>query len=83
MHAIGADLSPWLERASGDHLFGYPSVSSLAYDPTPEGDWVPLLDLWSHEDLDWCWHDGDYLHIAIERSKLAAGDFSELASDAG
>ena len=53
------------------------------YDPTPKGDWLPLIGLSSHEDLGWCWHDGDYLHIAIERAKLAERDFSTVASDAG
>lgn len=66
-----------------DHLLGYPAVSSLGYDPTPEGDWLHLLGLFSHEDLGWCWHDGDYLHVAIERARLDDADFSVLASDAG
>lgn len=83
MDEVVRHASPRSRRPADDHLLGYPGVSSLAYDPTPEGDWVPLVGLWSHEDLGWCWHDGDYLHAAIARPRLAAADFSAVASDAG
>ena len=66
-----------------DKLLGYPSVSSLGYDPTPGPKWLPLLTLTSHDHLEWCWHDGDYLFVFIERDRLAARDFSRLRSDAG
>ncbi len=66
-----------------DHLFGYPGVSSLAYDPTPAPDWRALFCLQSHDALDWCWHDGDLLHVFVEREPLTRRDFSALRSDAG
>ena len=66
-----------------DALLGYPSFNSLAYDPTPGPDWMPLLTIDSHDDFDWCWHDGDKLMVFIERDRLAACDFSNLKADAG
>lgn len=66
-----------------DYLLGYPSFDSLAYDPTPGPEWMPLLTVRSHEDLEWCWHDGDKLMVFIERDKLAVRDFSHLKADAG
>jgi uncharacterized protein YwqG len=72
-----------LKSASEDYLLGYPSHYSLAYDPTPGEDWVSLLTLTSHDELDWCWHDGDKLMIFIEKEKLAKQDFSYLKADAG
>lgn len=68
-----------------EHLFGYPTNDSLGYDPTPtdDGVWLPLLTLKSHDDLNWCWHDGDRLMIFIEQSALAKGDFSNIKADAG
>lgn len=81
--ALLFELSGIERDRADDHLLGYPAVSSLGYDPTPEGDWLHLLGLFSHDDLGWCWHDGDYLHVAIARERLAGADFSELASDAG
>jgi hypothetical protein len=68
---------------TGSYLLGYPGVSSLAYDPTPGPAWLSLLTLATDDALDWYWHDGDYLHVAIERERLAQQDFSHLASDAG
>lgn len=65
-----------------DHLFGYPTNDSLGYDPTPEG-YLPLLSLSSHDELNWCWHDGDRLMLFIEPSALALGDFSNIKADAG
>ena len=65
------------------YLLGYPGVSTLAYDPTPGPGWTSLLTLTSMKELDWCWHDGDFLHIFIERERLARADFTRLASDAG
>jgi hypothetical protein len=80
-------LRPLLDKPDGqqiyDHLLGYPGQSSLGYDPTPGPEWVYLLCLSSHDDLGWCWHDGDYLHVSIERSRLEARDFSKLGCDAG
>jgi uncharacterized protein YwqG len=66
-----------------NYLLGYPSFTSLAYDPTPEGDWISLLTLDSLGTLNWCWHDGDKLMVFIEPSKLADCDFGHLKSDAG
>ena len=67
-----------------DYLLGYPSYYTLAYDPTPkEPGWISLLTLKSHDEFDWCWHDGDKLMVFIEADKLAACDFSELRADAG
>ena len=70
-------------NAPTDYLLGYPSFNTLAYDPTPEGDWISLITLRSHEQLDWCWHDGDKLMVFIERQKLEGRDFSNLNCDAG
>ncbi len=66
-----------------DYLLGYPSFDSLAYDPTPGPEWLPLLTVASHETFDWCWHDGDKLMVFIERDRLAACDFGYLKADAG
>jgi hypothetical protein len=63
---------------SNDHLLGYPGQSSLAYDPTPGPSWSHLLCLSSHDDLEWCWHDGDYLHVFVEHERLRRADFSNL-----
>ena len=65
------------------YLLGYPSHCSLAYDPTPGPAWTSLLNLASDDELNWDWHDGDYLMAFIERDRLARGDFSNVASDAG
>lgn len=78
----GSDVRQGLCKDS--YLLGYPGVSSLAYDPTPGPEWVSLLTFASDDGLEWCcWHDGDYLHVAIERDRIAKQDFSALASDAG
>lgn len=68
---------------NNEYLLGYPSFMSLAYDPTPEGDWISFLTVHSLDALDWCWHDGDKLMVFIEASKLAKCDFGNLKSDAG
>ncbi|MFT9849456.1 YwqG family protein [Aneurinibacillus sp. REN35] len=68
---------------SSDYLLGYPSYCSLAYDPTPGAEWIPLLTIDSDDDLEWCWHDGDKLMIFIETERLRNLDFSRLKSDAG
>ncbi|WP_081909417.1 DUF1963 domain-containing protein [Aureispira sp. CCB-QB1] len=44
---------------------------------------MSLLNLASIQELDWCWHDGDFLMLFIEKEKLAKGDFSNIQSDAG
>jgi len=69
--------------ANDEYLLGYPSFTSLAYDPTPEGDWISLLTVHSLDEFDWCWHDGDKLMVFIESERLAKRDFSYLKSDAG
>ena len=69
--------------AADDYLLGYPSFDSLAYDPTPEKDWISLLTLVSHETLQWCWQDGARLMVFIHKDKLKEADFSELRCDAG
>jgi hypothetical protein len=66
-----------------DHLLGYPSHCSLAYDPTPGPGWRSLLTVYSDDDLQWVWHDGDALMIFVEQSRLQSGDFSCLKADAG
>lgn len=68
---------------SSDYLLGYPSHNTLAYDPTPGSEWIPLLTVDSDESLEWCWHDGDKLMIFIEKERLNNFDFSRLKSDAG
>jgi uncharacterized protein YwqG len=68
---------------SEDYLLGYPSHYSLAYDPTPGPGWVSLITLASDEDLELFWHDDDKLMVFIERTRLAARDFSNLRADAG
>jgi uncharacterized protein YwqG len=79
------DIENLLEEAQlpSDYLLGYPSFYSLAYDPTPNNEWCSLLTLHSHDQFDWCWHDGDKLMIFIEKTKLANKDFSHLKADAG
>lgn len=66
-----------------EYLLGYPSFTSLGYDPTPKGGWMSLLTVHSLDEFDWCWHDGDKLMVFIESKKLAKRDFSYLKSDAG
>lgn len=68
---------------SSDYLLGYPSHSTLAYDPTPGAEWISLLTVDSDDRLEWCWHDGDKLMIFIETERLKNLDFSRLRSDAG
>lgn len=58
-------------------------MSTLYYDPTPAGDWLPLLSLRSDDGLDFCWHDGGPLHVFVERTQLALEDFTALTADAG
>ena len=65
------------------YLFGYPSYSTLGYDPTPGPDWIPLLTMYSDEQLEWNWHDGDWIMTFIQEDKLRLGDFSEIKADAG
>lgn len=73
----------WHERVAADHLLGYPRHNTLAYDPTPGEEWMPLLTLASHDELGWCWGDGDNLMIFIERSRLEKRDFSNLICHTG
>jgi uncharacterized protein YwqG len=79
---ILADLPYWQDYRE-DYMLGYPSFCSLAYDPTPKGDWMSLLTLRSYKNFDWCWHDGDKLMIFIEKDRLRNADFSNLKTDAG
>jgi hypothetical protein len=65
------------------YLLGYPFNTTLAYDPTPGPEWRSLLTLSSDDELEWCWHDGDWLVTFIEQQRLHAGDFSQIKSDAG
>jgi uncharacterized protein YwqG len=74
---------PEMARRPNQWLLGYPRYNTLAYDPTPGTDWVPLLVVPSIDALDWCWHDGDTLMIFIEADRLAARDFDHLKCDAG
>jgi len=80
------DLLYWLKEQgcfADDYMLGYPSFHSLAYDPTPGPGWISLITLTSHDDLGWCWHDGDKLMVFIEQEKLESQDFSSLKTDAG
>ena len=72
-----------LKGSTEDYLLGYPSFYTLGYDPTPGNDWISLMTLSSHEEFDWCWHDGDKLMVFIEKSRLKNNDFSCLKVDAG
>lgn len=74
---------PDLKSYSENYLLGYPSFSTLAYDPTPGDGWIPLLTLASEDQLDWCWHDGDKLMVFIEKEKLLNLEFNALKADAG
>jgi len=65
------------------YLLGYPFNTTLAYDPTPGPDWRSLLTLSSDDELEWYWHDGDWLVTFIEEQRLRAGDFSQIKADAG
>lgn len=78
-----ADMADAALDATDDHLLGYPTFNTLAYDPTPGDDWISLLTLSSHDRFDWCWHDGDKLMIFIETERLKALDFGRLKTDAG
>lgn len=82
LHQIWRSIQTDAPTLGGDHFLGYPSQSSLAYDPTPK-DSVPFLSLSSQDELGWCWHDGDYLHVFARSVDLARGNFASLASDAG
>jgi hypothetical protein len=57
--------------------------TTLAYDPTPGPDWRSLLTVSSDDELEWFWHDRDWLVTFIERQKLYSGDFSQIRADAG
>ena len=83
LHEIWRCIQTDAPTLGGDHFLGYPGQSSLAYDPTPNADWAPFLCLSSHDELGWCWHDGDYLHVFVRPVDLARGNFASLASDAG
>jgi hypothetical protein len=72
-----------LLHPSRRYLFGYPFNTTLAYDPTPGPEWQSLLTLSSDDDLDWCWHDGDWLVTFIEEQRFSVGDFSRIMADAG
>lgn len=72
-----------LEGYSEDYMLGYPSYNTLAYDPTPGTEWISLLTLFSHDDFEWCWNDGDKLMVFIESDKLVNTDFSTLKTEAG
>jgi hypothetical protein len=65
------------------YLLGYPLNTTLGYDPTPGSGWRSLLTLGSDDELEWCWHDGDWLVSFIEERRLRAGDFSQIKADAG
>lgn len=65
------------------YLLGYPFNTTLAYDPTPGPEWHSLLTLSSNDDLEWCWHGGDWLVTFIEHQRMRAGDFSLIKADAG
>ncbi|MEM6596743.1 MAG: YwqG family protein [Cyanobacteria bacterium P01_C01_bin.69] len=69
--------------ATNEYLLGYPSFTSLGYDPTPGPGWISLLTVHSLDAFDWCWHDGDKLMVFVETQRLAECDFSQLKSDAG
>lgn len=74
------------EKQAPDYLAGYPSFYSLGYDPTPEVEnetWLPFLTLESHDDLAWCWQDGNKLMAFIEQKALAKSDFGQIKTDAG
>jgi uncharacterized protein YwqG len=60
------------------YFLGYPFNTTLAYDPTPGPEWRSLLTLSSDDELEWCWHDGDWLVTFIEEQRLRAGDFSQI-----
>ena len=70
-------------RINENYLLGYPTFNTLAYDPTPGPEWVPLLNLISRDDMQWYWHDFDRLMVFVEKERLLNNDFSRLKSDAG
>lgn len=76
------ELGPYLFSRHG-HLLGYPQNWTLAYDPAPGPEWIPLLCVPSIKELGWHWNDGDALTIFIKKESLTAADFSELRCDAG
>ena len=65
------------------YMLGYPLNTTLAYDPTPGPGWSSLLTLDSDDDLEWCWHDGDWLVTFFNDQQALAGDFSDIRADAG
>lgn len=82
-----AEAAPlwWSERVrpelrSGDKLLGYPDPHTTDSDVSPGPDWIPLLSVQSHDDLEWGWCDGHCLIVFVERERLAVGDFSRLRS---
>jgi len=68
---------------SGKYLLGFPFNTTLAYDPTPGPEWCSLLTLDSDDEMNWCWHDGDWLVTFIEKEKIRNGDFFTIKADAG
>lgn len=73
----------WVDRIKADHLLGYPRHQTLAYDPSPGDEWLPLLTVASNDEFGWCWGDGDNLMIFIERARLEKLDFSNLNTHVG
>lgn len=78
-----AALEDIRQKLPEDYLLGYPSFRTLAYDPTPDGNWGSLITLDSHDRFGWCWHDADKLMVFIENAELARSNFGRLRSDAG
>lgn len=82
-----------MDRASGLTICGFRPRSETRSagpgglcghpDPTPDPNWIPLLTLGSHDDLDWSWHDGDYLHVFVETRQLLDRTLLNLKADAG
>jgi uncharacterized protein YwqG len=65
------------------YLLGFPFNTTLAYDPTPGPEWRSLMTLSSNADMEWCWHDGDWLVTFIEDQRLLKADFSRIKAVAG
>jgi uncharacterized protein (TIGR02996 family) len=61
----------------GHHLMGY-SVHFRTSDPSPGLDWLPLLSLYSDDNLGWSWCDGEHLAVFVHEDDLRNGSFARV-----
>jgi hypothetical protein len=87
--AVLVSLSP-ISRETAAEYYWFEERDDWVFDsvlrtlPVERGTTQPWdSDVGSDDDLEWCWHDGDWLVTFIERERLAAADFATIKADAG